>query len=87
MAHKHAAEAAEHLAEASRLLSTPGTVVLVHATTRPLIGVHLPLIDTFLEEAKNKREEMPQQRRAEYRPIDEICIDQNLPQLAREWEY
>ena len=44
-------------------------------------------MNTFLEEAKKKQEEALQERKAEYWPIDEICIDQNLPHLAREWEY
>ena len=54
MAHRHAAGAADHLAEASQLLSIPGIVVLSQATTRPLIGVHLPLMNTFLEQANKK---------------------------------
>ena len=66
MAHKYAAKAADHLAESSHLLSTPGTVVLLQATPRPLIRVHLPLMNTFLEEAKKKQEEALQERKAEY---------------------
>ena len=27
------------------------------------------------------------QRQKEYKPIDKICINQNLPRNAREWEY
>ena len=87
MAHQHAAEAADHLAEASRLLSMPGIVVLAQATAWPLIGVHLPLMNTFLEEAKKKWDETVEQRKPDYRLIDEICIDQNLPRLTREWEF
>ena len=87
MAHLHVAEVADHLAEVSWLLSMPGIVVLSQATAQPLIGAHLPLMNTFLEEAKKKREETIEQHKLEYRPIDEICIDQNLPRLAREWEF
>ena len=42
MAHKHAADLAEHLAEASKLLSTPGIITLVNTTAQPLVGIHLP---------------------------------------------
>ena len=77
----------DHLAEVSRLLSMPRIVILSQATARPLIGVHLPLMNTFLEEAKKKRDETLEQCKPEYTPIDEICIDQNLPRLAREWEF
>ena len=59
-------------------------VVLVHATARPLVGVYLPLKDTFIKEAKHKHEVTLQEKKAEYRPIDEICIDQNLPGHTRE---
>ena len=84
LAHKHAVEAAEHMADASRLLSTPGIVTLLNATVRPLVGVHLPIMNKFIEEAQKKHKEMLQQRK---KLIDEICIDQNLPRNAREWEY
>ena len=87
MAHKHAADSAEHLSEASKLLSTPGIIMLANATARPLVGIHLPIINQFIEAAEKKHEEMVQQHEKEYRPIDKICIDQNLPRDAREWEY
>ena len=84
LTHKHAAKVANHLADASRLLTTLGMIVLANATARPLIGIHLPLMDTFIEEAKVKHEGMVQKWKVEYRPIDDICVDQNLPRLA--WE-
>ena len=87
MAYKHAAEAAEHLSDALRLLSTPGIITLSNATARPLVGVNLPIMNKFIEEAQKKHKETLQQRKKEYKPIDEICIDQNLPRNAREWEY
>ena len=87
MAHKHAAAAAEHLSDASRLLSTPAVVTLSNATTRPLVGIHLPIMNKFIEEAQRKHEETLQQRQQEYKPIDDICIDQNLPRNTREWEF
>ena len=87
LVHRHTVEATNHLADASHVLSTPGMVVLAQSTARPLIRVYLPLMNTFIEEARKKHEETLQQRKNEYRPIDEICIDQNLPCLAREWEY
>ena len=87
LAHKHTAAAAEHLSDASRLLSMPATVALSNATARPLVGVHLPIMNKFIQEAQKKHEENVQQRQKDYKPIDEICIDQNLPRNAREWEY
>ena len=87
LAHKHAAAAAEHLADASRLLSTPAIVTVSNATARPLVGIHLPIMNKFIEKAQKKHEETLQQRQQEYKPIDNICIDQNLPRNAREWEF
>ena len=87
LAHKHAAAAAEHLADASRLLSMPAIVALSNATARPLVGVHLPIMNKFIQEARKKHEENVQQRQKEYKLIDDICIDQNLPRNARKWEY
>ena len=87
LAHKHAVAAAEHLADASRLLSTPAIVTHLNATARPLVGIHLPIMNKFIEEAQNKHEETLQQRRQEYKPIDDICIKQNLPRNAKEWEF
>ena len=87
LAHKHAAAAAEHLVDASRLLSMPAVVALLNATARPLVKIHLPIMNKFIEEAKKKHKEKVQQRQEEYKPIDDICIDQNLPRNAREWEY
>ena len=77
LAHKHAAAAAEHLADASRLLSMPAMVALSKATARPLVGVHLPIMNKFIQEAQKKHKENVQQRQKEYKPIDDICIDQN----------
>ena len=87
LAHKHAAAAVEHLADASRLLSMPAVVALLNATARPLVGIHLPIMNKFIEEAQKKHEETLKQRQQEYKPIDDICIDQNLPRNTREWEY
>ena len=87
LAHKRTAEAAEHLADASKLLFTPRIVTLSNTTARPLVGVHLLIMNKFIKEAQKKHEEMLQQRKKQYKTIDEICIDQNLPRNAREWEY
>ena len=79
--------ATEHLSEASRLLSTPAVVTLLNATARPLVGIHLPIMNKFIEEAQKKHEETLQQRQQEYKLIDNICIDQNLPRNVREWVF
>ena len=39
LAHRHAAAVAEHLADALKLLLTPGIVTLSNATERPLVGI------------------------------------------------
>ena len=57
LAHKHAAAAAEHLSDASRLLSMPAIVTLLNATARPLVGIHLPIMNKFIEEAQKKHKE------------------------------
>ena len=87
MAHKHAAEAVNHLADASWYLTTPGMVVLANAMARLLVGVHLPVMQQFMEEMKVEHKRKKQTRKAEYRPIDDICVDKNLPGYAREWVY
>ena len=44
-------------------------------------------MENFVDEAQKKHDEMVEERKAEYQPIDDICISQNLPINAREWEY
>ena len=61
IAHKHAADMAEHLSDASKLLSSPRIVTSVNATARPLVGIHLPIMNQFIEVAQKKHEEMVQQ--------------------------
>ena len=58
LAHKHAAEAENHLAGTSWLLSTPGIMTLANATVRPHVGVHLPIMEKIVDEACKKHEEM-----------------------------
>ena len=58
-----------------------------NATARPLVGVYLPIMQPFMDEAQIEHEWKQQVRKAEHRPIDEICVDQNLPTYAREWVY
>ena len=60
LAHRHAPEVAEHLADASKLLSTPGIVALSNATARPLVGIHLPIMNKFIEVAQKKHEDTEQ---------------------------
>ena len=57
MAHRHTVDAADHLSDASTLLTTPGMVVPANVMVRPLIRIQLPIMNTFMEEAHKKREE------------------------------
>ena len=61
LAHRHAAEVAEHLADASKLLSTPGIVALSNATAGPLEAIHLLIMNKFIEVAQKKHEDTVQQ--------------------------
>ena len=58
LAHKHVAATAEQLADASRLLSTPATVALCNATTRPLVGIHLSIMGKFIQEVQKNMMKM-----------------------------
>ena len=60
-AYRHAADVAEHLLDASKLLSTPEIITLLNAMVRPLVGIHLPIMNQFIEAAQKKHEEMVQQ--------------------------
>ena len=57
-AHKFAAEAANHLVDASQVLTTPGIVTLADSMMRPLVGVHLSL----MEEAQRKHKQEKERR-------------------------
>ena len=72
LAHRHAADAAEHLADASKLLSTPGIIALSNPTARPLVGIHLPIMNKFIEAAQRKHEEMVQQCQKDYKPMTSV---------------
>ena len=61
LAHRHAAKVAEHLADASKLLSTPGVLALSNVTARPLVGIHLPIMNKFIKAAQKKHEDTVQQ--------------------------
>ena len=87
LAHRHAAESAEHLAEASKLLSTLGIITFANTTAHPLVGIHLPIMNQFIKAAEQKHEETVQECQGQYLPIDEICLEQNLPRDVREWEF
>ena len=44
-------------------------------------------MNKFIKAAQRKHEETVQQCQKDYKLIDDICVDQNLPRNAREWEY
>ena len=56
LAHRHAAEAAEHLATLTDLVSLPITIKVMNVTMRPTVAVQIPEVDEMMDRVQEKVE-------------------------------
>ena len=89
LAHRHAAEAADNLANLTDLVSLPILVKVISATMRPTMAIKIPEVDDMIARAEQKVEVIRQakQKVGELKPIDEVVFAQNIPKYNLEWEH
>ena len=89
LAHRHAAEAADNMANLTELVSLPILIKVMSATMRPTVAIKIPEVDEMMARAQQKVEAIRQakQKVGELRPIDEVVFAQNVPKYNPEWEH
>ena len=89
LAHRHAAEAADNLANLTDLVSLLILVKVISATMRPTVAIKIPEVDDMIARAEQKVEAIRQakQKVGELKPIDEVVFAQNIPKYNPEWEH
>ena len=89
LAHRHAAEAADNLANLRDLVSLPILVKVISATMRPTVAIKIPEVDDMIARAEQKVEAIRQakQKVGELKPFDEVVFAQNIPKYNPEWEH
>ena len=89
LAHRHAAEAVDNLANLTDLVSLPILVKVISATMRPTVAIKIPEVDDMIARAEQKVEAIRQakQKVGELKPIDEMVFAQNIPKYNPEWEH
>ena len=89
LAHRHAANSADYLAELTDMVSLPATIKVMNSTLRPVVAVKIPEVNDMLERAQQKVEAIRKAKEATstVRPIDEVVFAQNCPTWNPEWSY
>ena len=89
LAHRHAANMADYLAQLTDMVSLPATIKVMNSTLRPVVAVKIPEVDDMLERAQQKVEAIRKAKEATstVRPIDEVVFAQNCPTWNPEWSY
>ena len=89
LAHRHAANSADYLAQLTDMVSLPATIKVMNSTLRPVVAVKIPEVDDMLERAQQKVEAIRKVKEATstVRPIDEVVFTQNCPTWNPEWSY
>ena len=81
LAHRHTADAADHLVTLTEIASLPVVMTVMNACQRPVVAVKIPEVDKMLQRAQDKVDAIRrvQLRTAGSRPIDEVVFAQNVP--------
>ena len=89
LAHRHAAEAADNMANLTELVSLPILIKVMSATMRPTVAIKIPEVDEMMARAQQKVDAIRQakQKVGELKPIDEVVFAQNVPRYNPEWEH
>ena len=89
LAHRHAADAADHLVTLTEIASLPVVMTLINACQRPVIAVKIPEVDEMMQRAQDKVDAIRrvQLRTAGSHPIDEVVFAQNVPTYNPEWQH
>ena len=89
LAHRHAAEATDNMANLRELVSLPILIKVMSATMRPTVAIKIPEVDDMMARAQQKVDAIRQakQKVGELKPIDEVVFAQNVPKYNPEWEH
>ena len=89
LAHRHAADVADHLVTLTEIASLPVVMMVMNACQRPVVAVKIPEVDEMLQRVQDKVDAIRrvQIRTAGSRPIDEVVFAQNVPTYNPEWQH
>ena len=89
LAHRHAADAADHLVTLTEIASLPVVMTVMNACQRPVVAVKIPEVDEMLQRAQDKVDAIRrvQLRTAGSCPIDEVVFAQNVLTYNPEWQH
>ena len=89
LAHRHAANSADYLAQLTDLVSLPATIKVMNSTLRPVVAIKIPEVDDMMERVQQKVEAIRKAKEATsgVRPIDEVVFTQNCLTWNPEWSY
>ena len=89
LAHRHAADAADHLVTLTEIASLPVVMMVINSCQRPVVAVKIPEVDDMLQRAQDKVDAIRrvQLMTAGACPIDEIIFAQNVPTYNPEWQH
>ena len=89
LAHRHAAEAGDNMANLTELVSQLILIKVISATMRPTVAIKIPEVDGMMAKAQQKVDAFRQakQKVGELKPIDEVVFAQNVPKYNPEWEH
>ena len=75
LAHRHAAEVANNMANLTELLSLPILIKVISATMRPTVAIKIPKVDDMMASAQQKVDAIRQvqQKVSKLKPIDEVA--------------
>ena len=89
LAHRHAADAADHLVTLTEIASLPVVMTVINACQRPVVAVKIPEVDEMMQRAQDKVDAIKrvQIRTGGVHPIDKVVFAQNVPTYNPEWQH
>ena len=89
LAHRHAADAADHLVVLTDIASMPVVLTVMNAVQRPVVAVKIPEVDEMMQRARDKVDVIRRVkiRTGGVRPIDEVVFTQNVLTYNPEWQH
>ena len=89
LAHRHAADAADHLVTLTEIASLPVVMTVINACQQPVVAVKIPEVDKMLQRVQDKVVAIKrvQLRTAGSHPIDEVVFAQNVSTYNPEWQH
>ena len=89
LAHRHAADATDHLVMLTDIASMPVVLMVINAVQQPVVAVKIPEVDEMMQRAQDKVDVIRRvkNRTGGLRPIDEVIFAQNILTYNPEWQH